>query len=236
MPGNDDALPKAVAVEKCGDGVDNDSDRKVDCADPDCSLESRCQRAVELCGNGADDNANALSDCDDPACVGSPECLERMEICNDGQDNADNDTLVGGAGHDTLTGRQGRDLLTGGGGDDRFVYTSILDAQNSPLMLAALIDHAGLRGLFEHELSTDAVRTYKPDPRAYRLAIDAFGLRAGQIGFVASAGWDAAGARAYGYPTFWINRPGQPIEQLGARPDAVGRSLADLAGFLRAHP
>ena len=38
------------------------------------------------------------------------------------------DTLVGGAGHDTLTGRQGRDLLTGGGGDDRFVYTSILDA------------------------------------------------------------------------------------------------------------
>ena len=38
------------------------------------------------------------------------------------------DTLVGGPGHDTLTGRQGRDLLTGGGGDDRFVYTSILDA------------------------------------------------------------------------------------------------------------
>ncbi len=37
-------------------------------------------------------------------------------------------TLVGGAGHDTLTGLQGRDLLTGGGGDDRFVYTSILDA------------------------------------------------------------------------------------------------------------
>ena len=37
-------------------------------------------------------------------------------------------TLVGGAGHDTLTGLQARDLLTGGGGDDRFVYTSVLDA------------------------------------------------------------------------------------------------------------
>jgi 2-haloacid dehalogenase len=109
-------------------------------------------------------------------------------------------------------------------------------ANLSPRMLAALIDHTGLRGLFEHELSTDAVRTYKPDPRAYRLAVDAFGLRAGEIGFVASAGWDAAGARAYGYPTFWINRPGQPIEQLGARADGVGTSLADLAGFLRAHP
>jgi hypothetical protein len=81
-------------VERCGDGVDNDSDRKVDCADPDCALETKCQQAMETCGNGDDDNFNGLTDCDDPACVGNPECREIMEICGDGTDNADEDNLV----------------------------------------------------------------------------------------------------------------------------------------------
>jgi len=47
---------------------------------------------------------------------------------------------------------------------------------------------------------------YKPDPHAYHLAIKAFRLRHEAIAFVASAGWDAAGARTFGYQTFWANR------------------------------
>jgi FMN phosphatase YigB (HAD superfamily) len=68
--------------------------------------------------------------------------------------------------------------------------------------LDAAIDSAGLQGLFELRLSTDTIRTYKPDPRAYQLGVDAFGLGVDEIGFVASGGWDAAEARAFGYRTF----------------------------------
>ena len=40
----------------------------------------------------------------------------------------------------------------------------------SPAMLDANIRAAGLEGIFEFRLSTDAVRAYKPDPRAIRWA------------------------------------------------------------------
>ena len=49
-----------------------------------------------------------------------------------------------------------------------------------------------------------------------------------------SAGWDADGAKAFGYPTVWINRGNLPVEQLGTTPDLIGTSMADLAAFVGA--
>jgi 2-haloacid dehalogenase len=74
----------------------------------------------------------------------------------------------------------------------------------------------------------------QPDPRAYKAAIDAFGLPPRDIGFVAFAGWDVAGAKWFGYPTFWVNRLNTPLEELGVRPDAVGSNLNDLIRFVGA--
>ena len=99
-------------------------------------------------------------------------------------------------------------------------------------MLEAGIKGAGLTGLFEHVLSTDRIRAYKPEPRAYRMAVDAFGLPREEILFVAFAGWDAAGARWFGYPTFWINRLDLPGEELSVAPDGAGRDLGDLVRFV----
>jgi 2-haloacid dehalogenase len=99
-------------------------------------------------------------------------------------------------------------------------------------MLATNIKSAGLDGLFEHVLSTDQANTYKPDPRGYQLAIDAFKMKRDEILFAAFAGWDAAGAKLFGYPTFWVNRLKVPVEELGAVPDASGDSLLQLVQFL----
>ena len=77
-------------------------------------------------------------------------------------------------------------------------------------MLAAAIDSAGLQGYFEHALSTDGVKRFKPDPMAYRMAMDAFGVSQEAILFVPFAGWDAAGAKWFGYETFWVDRLGHP--------------------------
>jgi 2-haloacid dehalogenase len=99
-------------------------------------------------------------------------------------------------------------------------------------MLEAGIRNSGLDGMFDHVLSTDRVKVYKPDPRAYQMAVDAFALKREKILFAAFAGWDAAGAKSFGYPTFWVNRQRQPAEELGVIPDANGGNLNDLVAYL----
>ena len=110
----------------------------------------------------------------------------------------------------------------------RLVFLSNMTAP----MLNANIKSAGLEGIFEQVLSTDIIRTYKPDPRAYQIGIDALRLKREEILFVAFAGWDAAGAKSFGYTTFWVNRLNLPAEELGVTADATGASLADLVSFL----
>jgi len=99
-------------------------------------------------------------------------------------------------------------------------------------MLESGLRNSKLEGLFDSILSTDRVQAFKPDPRAYQMGLDAFHLKPEQILFAAFAGWDAAGAKSFGYPTYWVNRQNQPIEELGVAPDATGKSLTDLVTYL----
>jgi 2-haloacid dehalogenase len=101
-------------------------------------------------------------------------------------------------------------------------------------MLDAAIKNSGLEGIFEDHLSTDKVQAFKPDPRAYQMGIDAFRLKREEIAFAAFAGWDAAGARWFGYPTVWVNRMNLPAEELGVAADAIGGNLNDLVSFVKA--
>lgn len=77
-------------------------------------------------------------------------------------------------------------------------------------------------------LSTDFVRAFKPSPRAYAMAPGHFGVSREEVGFVAFGGWDALGAKWYGYRTAWINRLGVTEETLTPRPDAVARDLSAI--------
>ncbi len=104
----------------------------------------------------------------------------------------------------------------------------------TPVMLDASVKNGGLTGLFEPHLSTDRVSAYKPDPRAYQMGLDAFGVSRKEIVFAASAAWDAAGAAWFGYPTVWVNRMNLPVEELGVQPHANGNSLATLLEFVKA--
>lgn len=99
-------------------------------------------------------------------------------------------------------------------------------------MLDANIRHSGLEGIFEHALSTDSVKTYKPDPVAYQLGVDAFKLKREEILFASFGGWDAAGAKLFGFPTYWVNRQKLPMERLGAIPDGSGETVSELVRFL----
>ena len=100
-------------------------------------------------------------------------------------------------------------------------------------MLDIAVKSAGMTGLFDHVLSVDTVRAYKPAQAAYTLGTQAFGAQPREIVFVSSNGWDAAGANWFGYTTFWLNRSGAPAEELGVTPHGTGSRMEDLLAFLQ---
>ncbi|HEX4942896.1 MAG TPA: haloacid dehalogenase type II [Usitatibacteraceae bacterium] len=104
-----------------------------------------------------------------------------------------------------------------------------------PDMLDAVVDHNELRIFFgERVFSVHEAGVYKPDPRVYAIATAGLELPADAIGFVSSNGWDAAGARSFGFTAFWVNRGKAPVDRLGSPPDAVVEDLAGLARLLAA--
>ena len=105
-------------------------------------------------------------------------------------------------------------------------------ANLTPVMMRSCASASGLETVFEFELSTDRVKAFKPDPAAYAMGTEAFHLEKHEISFVAFGGWDAVGAKAFGYPTYWVNRDAVPAEQLGITADATYRDLASLPNFL----
>src|SRR5437660_357970 len=65
--------------------------------------------------------------------------------------------------------------------------TGIL-TNGSPDMIGPLVAHSGLR--FDAVLSVDEAKIFKPAPQAYRIGVDEFKARPGEIGFVSSNCWD----------------------------------------------
>ena len=109
---------------------------------------------------------------------------------------------------------------------------SLILSNGTREMLEPLAAATGLSRHLEAILSVDAAGIYKPSPRVYQLAVDHLGLAPSRIGFVSSNGWDATGAKAFGFTAIWVNRAGAPIERHGPKPDAILRSLTELLGLV----
>ena len=95
------------------------------------------------------------------------------------------------------------------------------------------LEHSGLEQFFEHVLSVDAVKRFKPDPAVYRLVEERIGVLPKETLFVSSNGFDVAGAKAFGFHVCWINRAGRPLDVLGQTPDSVIASMSELPGVVR---
>ncbi len=97
-------------------------------------------------------------------------------------------------------------------------------SNGSPDMLDPLVENAGLQ--LDAVLSVDPLKTFKPAPQVYALAVEKLGSR--DIAFVSSNCWDALGAKSFGFTVYWINRTGAPVDRLGFSPDEILQSLGDL--------
>jgi 2-haloacid dehalogenase len=105
-------------------------------------------------------------------------------------------------------------------------------SNGEPTMLADAARSAGLDGLLDAILSVEDVGVYKPHPRVYELAPRRFGVTPAEIAFISSNGWDAYGAKAFGFRVVWCNRAGGPRERIPAEPDVTVNSLADLPALI----
>ena len=111
-------------------------------------------------------------------------------------------------------------------------YKVVFLSNMTEKMLVNNLKKSGLESVFDGIYSTDSIRTFKPSTSAYQIALERLHLSREEILFVAFAGWDAAGAKWFGFPTFWVNRTDSSLEQLDNAPDGTGRDLQSLLKFL----
>lgn len=105
-------------------------------------------------------------------------------------------------------------------------------ANFSKTMLQGNARNAGIENLFDELLSTEVNGTYKPDAKSYALGMSRLKLKKNEIVFAAFGGWDAFGAKSFGYPTYWVNRFNLPTEKLGVEPDGTSSDIRGLLEFM----
>lgn len=108
-------------------------------------------------------------------------------------------------------------------------------SNGSPAMLDSAVRYNSMESYFAEIISVDRVKTYKPSPRVYALGSEILNLPAAEILFVSSNLWDAAGAKAFGYPVCWCNRSGAAMEDWGFAPDFTVSRL-DQIGEMKGKP
>lgn len=106
--------------------------------------------------------------------------------------------------------------------------TTAILSNGSPDMLEAAVASAGLEEVLDAVLSVEEVGVFKPDARVYDLVGQHLGFARDEVLFVSANGWDAAAGAGYGFTTVWVNRMGEPVDRLPARPH---HTLSDLSGI-----
>lgn len=105
--------------------------------------------------------------------------------------------------------------------------TAIL-SNGAPDMLDGAVQSAGLADLLDDILSVESIGVFKPHDRVYDLVGNRFQTARDQVLFVSSNGWDAAAASRYGFTTTWVNRSGEPMDQLPWTPHHVEPDLTRI--------
>lgn len=118
---------------------------------------------------------------------------------------------------------------------ERFILSTLSNGN-----VRLLIDMAKFGGLpWDMILSSEISRAYKPDPRAYQMAIDLLGLEPHEIMMVAAHQYDLVAAHKMGLRTAFVMRPLEhgpdAVPDLTADPcfDVVATDMVDLARQLR---
>lgn len=98
-------------------------------------------------------------------------------------------------------------------------------ADGSQAGIGQLIGNSGMKWGFDKLVSVDEVRVFKPQRKVYLLAEQRMMLAREQLLYVSAHCWDASAASLIGFAACWINRDGQPVDELEA---ALALEVVDL--------
>ena len=101
-----------------------------------------------------------------------------------------------------------------------------------PAMVAAQLENAGIAEYFEHQLTVDSVRAFKPSQSVYRYAESELNQKASDLWLVAAHNWDTSGALKAGWNAAFVARPGMRLSRLDEKPNIVGDSLVEITDQL----
>ena len=107
-------------------------------------------------------------------------------------------------------------------------------SMGSPKMIEESQENAGIASHFKSIISIENHRIYKPSKEAYEIGISEIGVTPNEIIFVSGNSFDVIGAKNYGYPTIWVRRYSQPLDELGLSPDLIVKDLNEMAEQLEA--
>lgn len=110
-------------------------------------------------------------------------------------------------------------------------YMLMAFSNGKPEVLHNQLENAGILHLFEHVLSVEGCRKYKPHPEAYRFALKTAKVNAEETVMIAAHGWDIAGAAYAGMETVFVERGKKPYS-LAPAPIYSVSSLAELNEIL----
>jgi 2-haloacid dehalogenase len=121
--------------------------------------------------------------------------------------------------------------------DNGFRLATLTNSPPNPDGPTAL-ENSGLAEFFEHRLSVDSSRAFKPAAAVYRHACDTLRVAPAECMMVAAHAWDILGAQAVGFGGALIARPGNPPLPVSGlpQPDLVVSDMRELAERLRTAP
>ena len=102
----------------------------------------------------------------------------------------------------------------------------------TPWMIEKSQANAGIAEYFKDVISAEPYKVYKPGRAAYEVGQRKIGVEAEELGFVSGNSFDVIGAANFGYPTIWVRRYGQALDELGQEPDLVVKNLTEMAEAL----
>ncbi len=114
---------------------------------------------------------------------------------------------------------------------EKGMNTAIL-SNGSPDMLEGAVKSAGLTELLDDVLSVEDVGVFKPHDLVYEMVESRFICERSEVLFVSSNGWDAAAAAGYGFRTAWVNRKGEPVDRLYAKPEFILNDLSTIPDLI----
>jgi 2-haloacid dehalogenase len=109
-------------------------------------------------------------------------------------------------------------------------------SNGSSFSINSVVESSRLTHYFDHLISVETVRTFKPQAKVYELAEAALKASREEILFVSSNAWDACGARHFGYQVCWVNRGEKTLDVLGQTPDFQIASLQELPELVTGVP